>query len=92
MVEKVVAMNGKPFDARDFEDENEKAVIQNMINMMDGVESGEFAPRIFAAVIVDRDDGPSFWFAGPVDEQLAMYGAIETMKQTFWETVIRDGE
>lgn len=92
MVNKVVTMNGKPFDARDFEDENEKNVVQTIIRMMDVVEEGEIAPKIFAAVIVDRYEGPSFWFAGPTTQAIEMYGAIEAMKQTLWETVICDGE
>lgn len=92
MVSKVVAMNGKPFDARDFEDENEKSVINTMISMVDDVEMGEYAPRMFAALIIDRYEGPAFWFAGPQDKTMELYGAVEAMKQTLWETVIRDGE
>lgn len=92
MVDKVVGMNGKPFDARDFDDENRKAVEQMVFALADDIDMGEFVPRAIAFMVLDEDKEPRFWFGGKETDKFAIYGGIEAMKNTFWETVIRDGD
>ena len=90
MVDKVIGINGKPFDAREFEDENRKAMEKMLFDVADDVDTGDIVPRGMALALI-RDDGePLFWFGGSEKDLFMLYGSIEAMRQTFWETVIKE--
>lgn len=90
MVNKVVGMNGKPFDASEFDDENRKAVERLIFDVADDVDTGEVIPRGIAFMVLGEDGTPSFWFGGKETDAFMLYGAIEAMKNTFWETVVTE--
>lgn len=90
MVDKVIGINGKPFDARDFEDENRKAVEKMLFDVADDIDTGGIVPRGMALTIIQEDGEPIFWFGGSENDLFMLYGSIEAMRQTFWETVIRE--
>lgn len=93
MVNKVVGMNGKPFDASEFDDENRKAVERMLFDVADAVDTGEHIPRALAITLLGEDGEPTFWFAGKETDSFLIYGALEAMRQTFWEAVVKgDGE
>jgi hypothetical protein len=95
VVNKVIGINGKPFDARDFVEEN-AALLSKMLNeVVDSIESGEFDPRSMALTIVSQSGEPSFWFSLTEDDMYVLHGATDAMRQTYWETVLKgydDGE
>lgn len=90
MVEKVVGMNGKPFDASEFDDENRKAVERLIFDLSDDVDTGNVVPRGIAFMVIQEDGTPSFWFGGKETDSFLLYGGIEAMKNTFWETVVTE--
>lgn len=90
MVNKVVGMNGKPFDASEFDDENRKAVERLIFNLSDDVDTGNVVPRGIAFMVIQEDGTPSFWFGGKETDAFLLYGGIEAMKNTFWETVVTE--
>lgn len=90
MVDKVVGMNGKPFDASEFDDENRKAVERMVFDIADDVDTGELVPRGIAFMVLQEDGTPSFWFGGKETDAFLLYGGIEAMKNTFWETVVTE--
>ena len=89
MVDKVIGINGKPFDASDFDDENRKAVEKMLFDVADDVDTGGIVPRGMALAIIQEDGEPVFWFGGKENDVFMLYGSIEAMRQTFWETVIK---
>ena len=90
MVDKVIGINGKPFDARDFDDDNRKAVEKMLFDVADDVDTGGIIPRGIALTIIQEDGEPIFWFGGKENDLFMLYGAIEAMRQTFWETVVKE--
>lgn len=90
MVDKVVGMNGKPFDASEFDDENRKAVERMVFDLSDDVDTGAIVPRGIAFMVLQEDGTPSFWFGGKETDSFLLYGGIEAMKNTFWETVVTE--
>ena len=90
MVDKVIGINGKPFDARDFEDENRKAVEKMLFDVADDIDTGGIVPRGMALTIIQEDGEPIFWFGGSEKDLFMLYGSIEAMRQTFWETVVKE--
>ncbi len=90
MVNKVIGMNGKPFDASEYNDENRKAVERLIFDMSDDVDTGELVPRGIAFMVLQEDGTPSFWFGGKETDAFLLYGGIEAMKNTFWETVVTE--
>lgn len=90
MVEKVIGINGKPFDARDYDDDNRKAVEKMLFDVADDVDTGGIVPRGMALAIIQEDGEPVFWFGGKESDLFMLYGSIEAMRQTFWETVVKD--
>lgn len=88
MVNKVVGMNGKPFDARDFTEENRKAVEKIIFDMADDIDTGAVIPRGIAFMVLEEDGQPLFYFGGKETDAFMLYGGMEAMKQTFWDTVI----
>ena len=91
MVNKVVGMNGKPFDAKDFNDENRKAVERIIFDLADDVDTGGIIPRGIAFMVIEEDGEPLFYFGGKETDAFMLYGGMEAMKTTFWETIIKDG-
>jgi hypothetical protein len=91
VVNKVIGINGKPFDASEFDDENRKAVERIIFNLADDIDTGGLIPRGIAFMVMQDDGTPSFYFGGKETDTFALYGAMEAMKTTFWETVIIDG-
>lgn len=89
MVDKVIGINGKPFDARDFEDENREAVERMVFDVADSIDTGDIVPRGMALAIIQEDGEPLFWFGGSEKDLFMLYGSIEAMRQTFWESVIK---
>lgn len=89
MVDKVIGINGKPFDASEFEDENRKAVERMLFDVADDVDTGGIVPRAMALTIIKEDGEPMFWYGGSDKDVFMLYGTIEAMRQTFWETVIK---
>ena len=89
MVDKVIGINGKPFDARDFDDENREAVESMVFNLADSIDTGDIVARGVAIALVQEDGEPMFWFGGKETDVFMLYGSIEAMRQTFWETVIK---
>lgn len=95
MVNKVIGINGKPFDARDFVEENAANLARMLTEVLDDIDSGEFDPRAMALAIVDKNGEPSFWFSLPEEDVYMLHGATEAMRQTYYECVIKgfdDGE
>ena len=90
MVDKVIGMNGKPFDASEYNDENRKAVERLIFDLSDDVDTGELIPRGIAFMVLQEDGTPSFWFGGKETDAFLLYGGIEAMKNTFWETVVTE--
>jgi len=90
VVNKVIGMNGKPFDASEYNDENRKAVERLIFDMSDDVDTGELVPRGIAFMVLQEDGTPSFWFGGKETDAFLLYGGIEAMKNTFWETVVTE--
>jgi len=90
VVDKVIGINGKPFDARDFDDENRKAVERMLFDVADSIDTGSIVPRGFALAIIQDDGEPTFWFGGKETDMFMLFGSIEAMRQTFWETVITE--
>lgn len=85
---KVIGLNGKPFDARDFDDENRKAVERMVFDMADDVDTATIVPRAIAFMVIEEDGNPRFWFGGKETDSFLIYGGIESMKTTFWESVL----
>jgi hypothetical protein len=83
-------MNGKPFDASEFNDENRKAVERLIFDLSDDVDTGELIPRGIAFMVLQDDGTPSFWFGGKETDAFLLYGGIEAMKNTFWEAVVTE--
>jgi len=90
VVDKVIGMNGKPFDASEYNDENRKAVERLIFDLSDDVDTGELIPRGIAFMVLQEDGTPSFWFGGKETDAFLLYGGIEAMKNTFWETVVTE--
>jgi hypothetical protein len=90
VVDKVIGINGKPFDARDFDDENRKAVEKMLFDVADDIDTGGIIPRGMALTIIQEDGEPIFWFGGSEKDLFMLYGSIEAMRQTFWESVIKE--
>ena len=90
MVDKVIGINGKPFDAKDFEDENRKAVERMLFDVADDIDTGGIIPRGMALTIIQENGEPLFWYGGSESDLFMLYGAIEAMRQTFWESVIKE--
>ena len=90
MVDKIIGINGKPFDASEFEDENRKAVERMLFDVADDIDTGGIVPRGMALAIIQDDGEPMFWFGGSEKDLFMLYGSIEAMRQTFWETVIKE--
>lgn len=88
MVDKVIGMNGKPFDARDFNDENREAVEAMVFDVADAIDSGDVVPRAIAFMVMEEDGQPKFWYGGKETDAFLIYGGIEALKNTFWETVL----
>jgi len=91
VVSKVIGMNGKPFDASDFNDENRKAVERIIFDLADDIDTGDIIPRGIAFMVMQEDGTPVFYYGGKETDSFALYGAMEAMKTTFWENVIVDG-
>lgn len=92
MVDNVIGINGKPFDARDFDEENRKAVEKMLFDLADDIDTGAIIPRGFALALVQESGEPVFWFGGKESDMFMLYGSIEAMRQTFWESVIKEGQ
>jgi hypothetical protein len=89
VVDKVIGINGKPFDARDFDDENRAAVERMLFDVADDIDTGAIVPRAFALAIIQEDGEPVFWFGGKEGDVFMLFGGIEAMRQTFWESVLK---
>ena len=92
MVSKVIGINGKPFDARDFTEENRRAVEKIIFDMADDVDTGGIVPRGIAFMVLEEDGKPLFYFGGKETDAFMLYGGMEAMKQSFWDTVILEME
>lgn len=92
MVEKVIGINGKPFDARDFNEDNRKAVERMVFDMADDIDTGHIVPRGIAFMVLHEDGTPTFYFGGKETDSFLLYGGMEAMKSTFWESVIVQGQ
>lgn len=90
MVDKVIGINGKPFDARDYDDENRKSVEKMLFDVADDVDTGGIVPRGMALTIIQEDGEPIFWFGGKETDMFLLFGSIEAMRQTFWESVVKE--
>jgi len=93
VVDKVIGINGKPFDAADYNEESRKLLERMLFDVADAVDTGELIPRAMALTIVQDNGEPSFWYSCREQDVYMLYGAGEAMQQTFWETVVKgDGE
>lgn len=95
MVNKVIGINGKPFDGRDFKEENAKRLVEMLDEILDDIESGDLDPRSMAITIVPDRGEPSFWFSLVENDVYLLHGATDAMRQTYYESVIKgfdDGE
>lgn len=88
MVENVISINGKPFDARDFNEENQKALAEMLRNVAEDVESGVIPADAMALTLV-VDDDPTFWFSCREGDLYVLHGATDAMRQTFYELAIK---
>lgn len=92
MVDKVIGINGKPFDARDYEEENRKAVERMVFDMADDIDTGNIVPRGIAFMVLHEDGTPTFYFGGKETDSFLLYGGMEAMKTSFWESVLVKGQ
>lgn len=91
MVDKVIGINGKPFDARDYAEENRKAVERMVFDMADDIDTGNVVPRGIAFMVLHEDGTPTFYFGGKETDTFLLYGSMEAMKTTFWDSVVSGG-
>jgi hypothetical protein len=61
-----------------------------IFDLSDDVDTGELIPRGIAFMVLQEDGTPSFWFGGKETDAFLLYGGIEAMKNTFWETVVTE--